>query len=332
MERFSTMNASAADSSWGTAECVGLSLGFTLIFVLGIVGNALVLAVVLRNGQLKTKSTNLFILSLGVADLSFIVFCVPVQATVYTLDQWLFGPVVCKVVHFIIFLTMHASIFTLAAVSLDRYLAICYPLRSRELRTPSRAVASVACVWTLALVFSAPYLSYYAQVELSGTAVCLPAWEPWPRLIMDMITFVFGYLVPVLVLGVTYARTVRCLWTSVDPVKDVSESRRAKRRVTKLVVLVAALFCLCWLPHHLVVLCMWFGHFPLNRTTYVLRVLSHLLAYANSCLNPVVYALVSTHFRKGFGKVFGCSRTRTEVSKVHVVQAVNTVSSVEACK
>jgi hypothetical protein len=51
---------------------------------------------------------------------SFIVFCVPFQATIYTMDEWVFGPVFCKVVHFLIFLTMHASIFTLAAVSLDR--------------------------------------------------------------------------------------------------------------------------------------------------------------------------------------------------------------------
>ncbi|XP_008302198.1 galanin receptor type 2 [Stegastes partitus] len=278
---------------------------------------------------MNTKSTSLFILNLGVADLSFIVLCVPFQASIYTLDRWMFGAALCRLVHFFIFLTMYGSIFTLTAVSLDRYLAICYPLRSRELRTPKNAVASICLVWALALVFSAPYLSYFAQMDLAGTVVCVPVWESKPRLIMDVCTFIFGYLVPVLVLSLTYARTIRYLWTSVDPVKDMSESRRAKRKVTKMIIIVAALFCLCWLPHHLVILCMWFGRFPLNHTTYVLRILSHLVAYANSCLNPIVYALVSKHFRKGFRKVFSCSLKRREVNKVHVVQAVNTVSSVE---
>lgn len=106
-------------SSW-RAESVLVSLGFSLIFVLGTVGNCLVLAVLLRSEHMGTKSTNLFILNLAIADLGFIVFCVPFQATIYTLDGWVFGPVLCKAVHFIIFLTMYASIFTLTAVSLDR--------------------------------------------------------------------------------------------------------------------------------------------------------------------------------------------------------------------
>ncbi|XP_074518928.1 galanin receptor 2a [Halichoeres trimaculatus] len=319
---------SVNSSSW-KAESVVISLGFSLIFLLGTVGNSLVLAVLFRNGQMNHKTTNMFILNLGIADLCFIVFCVPFQATIYTLDEWVFGAVLCKAVHFIIFLTMYASIFTLTAVSMDRYLAICYPLRSREMRTPKNALTSICLVWLLALVFSGPYLSYYSQMDLAGSVICIPVWESKPRIIMDMCTFIFGYLIPVLVLSLTYARTIRYLWTSVDPMKNVSESRRAKRKVTKMIIIVAVLFCLCWLPHHLVVLFMWFGHFPLNHTTYVLRILSHLVAYTNSCLNPIVYALVSKHFRKGFRKVFSCSLTRREVNKVHVVQVVNTVSSEE---
>ncbi|XP_071764028.1 galanin receptor 2a [Centroberyx gerrardi] len=325
-----TMNISSLlnSSSW-KPESVVISLVYSIIFLVGTVGNSLVLAVLFRNGQMNTKTTNLFILNLAIADLCFIVFCVPFQATIYTMDEWVFGPVVCKVVHFIIFLTMYASIFTLAAVSLDRYLAICYPLHSREKRTPKNALTSICLVWGLALVFSGPYLSYYRQMDLGGTAVCIPAWESKPRIVMDVCTFVFGYLIPVLVLSLTYARTIRYLWTAVDPVKDMSESRRAKRKVTKMIITVAALFCLCWLPHHLVILCMWFGHFPLNHATYVLRILSHLVAYTNSCLNPIVYALVSKHFRKGFRKVFGCALRKRVVNKVHVIQVASTVSSME---
>lgn len=105
-------------SSW-QPEAVIVPTLFALIFLVGTVGNALVLAVLLRGGQ-AVSTTNLFILNLGVADLCFIVCCVPFQATIYTLDDWVFGSLLCKAVHFLIFLTMHASSFTLAAVSLDR--------------------------------------------------------------------------------------------------------------------------------------------------------------------------------------------------------------------
>uniref|UniRef100_A0AAY3ZXB4 G-protein coupled receptors family 1 profile domain-containing protein n=1 Tax=Denticeps clupeoides TaxID=299321 RepID=A0AAY3ZXB4_9TELE len=307
------------------SEAVVLSLLFSVIFLVGAAGNCLVLAVLLRGGRANAKSTSLFILNLGVADLGFIVFCVPPQATVYTMDEWPFGPVACRAVHFVIYLTMYASIFTLAAVSLDRYLAIRYPLRSREMRTPKNALTTIAVLWGLSLVFSGPYLSYYQQMDLDGTTVCIPAWDIHHRRVMDVCTFVFGYLIPVLILGLTYARTIRYLWTAVDPMENMSESRRAKRKVTKMIIIVAVLFCLCWLPHHLVILCMWFGHFPLNHTTYVLRILSHLVAYTNSCLNPIVYALVSKHFRKGFQKTFGCALRKRVVNRVHVVPPAQTV-------
>ncbi|XP_028374848.1 galanin receptor type 2 [Phyllostomus discolor] len=287
--------------SW-QPEAVIVPTLFALIFLVGTVGNTLVLAVLLRGGR-AISTTNLFILNLGVADLCFILCCVPFQATIYTLDGWAFGWLLCKAVHFLIFLTMHASSFTLAAVSLDRYLAIRYPLHSRELRTPRNALAAIGLIWGLSLLFSGPYLSYYRQSRLANLTVCHPAWSAPRRRAMDICTFVFSYLLPVLVLGLTYARTLRYLWRAMDPVAAGSGAPRAKRKVTRMIIIVAALFCLCWMPHHALILCVWFGHFPLTRATYALRILSHLVSYANSCVNPIVYALVSKHFRKGFRKI-----------------------------
>ncbi|XP_036609290.1 galanin receptor type 2 [Trichosurus vulpecula] len=297
-------NGSEASGSWEgwQPEAIIVPVLFALIFLVGTVGNSLVLAVLLRSGQMSS-TTNLFILNLGVADLCFIVCCVPFQATIYTLDGWVFGALLCKAVHFLIFLTMYASSFTLATVSLDRYLAIRYPLHSRELRTPRNGLAAIGLIWTLALIFSGPYLSYYSQSELANLTVCHPAWSAQRRRTMDLCTFVFSYLLPVLVLGLTYARTLRYLWRAVDPVAALSVSKRSKRKVTRMIVIVAALFCLCWMPHHALILSVWFGHFPLTRANYVLRILSHLVSYANSCVNPIVYALVSKHFRKGFRKI-----------------------------
>lgn len=208
-------------------------------------------------------------------------------------------------------------------------MAICYPLHARELRTPNNTLASIGVVWTFSLVFSGPYFSYYQQMDLNGTTVCAPAWGIPNRRAMDICTFVFGYLIPVSVLGLTYARTICSLWTSADPMQEACESRLAKRRVTKMIVIVAVLFCLCWLPHHLIIMCMWFGRFPLNHTTYVLRILSHLVAYANSCLNPIVYALVSKHFRNGFRKVFGCVAQKRLANQMNAAPRAQTVSLVE---
>ncbi|KAM3844531.1 galanin receptor type 2 [Vipera latastei] len=306
-----------------------IPLVYSLIFLIGTVGNSLVLAVLLRNGQV-TSTTNLFILNLGVADLCFIVFCVPFQATIYSLDDWIFGPFMCKAVHFFIYLTMYASSFTLTTVSLDRYLAIRYPLHSRELRTPRNAVTAICFIWGLSFIFSGPYVSYFQEYQIANITVCHPIWEMSQRKIMDLCTFVFSYVIPVLILSFTYLRTIRYLWTSVDPMKIMSDCKKGKRKVTRMIIIVTVLFCLCWLPHHLVILCFWFGYFPLNNVTFVLRVLSHLISYANSCVNPIVYALVSKHFRKGFKKIFSCLLHKRVANKVHVAQVTHTVSTLEA--
>nr|XP_054097305.1 galanin receptor type 3 isoform X2 [Callithrix jacchus] len=178
---------------------------FALIFLLGTVGNGLVLAVLLQPGpsawQEPGSTTDLFILNLAVADLCFILCCVPFQAAIYTLDAWLFGALVCKAVHLLIYLTMYASSFTLAAVSVDRYLAVRHPLRSRALRTPRNARAAVGLVWLLAALFSAPYLSYYGTVRYGALELCVPAWEDARRRALDVATFVAGYLLPVTVPG-----------------------------------------------------------------------------------------------------------------------------------
>ncbi|XP_078520407.1 galanin receptor 2b-like [Lissotriton helveticus] len=320
----------SSDSYQFSPASVIVPVVFFLIFLLGIVGNSLVLAVLLRNGQMNHNTTNLFILNLSVADFSFIIFCVPFQATIYSLEGWVFGSFMCKAVHFFIYLTMYASSFTLAAVSVDRYLAIRYPLRSRELRTPCNAVATMAVIWGLSVLLAGPYLSYYDLLEYGSSHFCMPGWVPWNRKLMDTGTFVLGYVLPVLVVSLSYTRTIKFLWTAVDPLEDMSESKKAKRKVTKMIIIVTVLFCLCWLPYHVVVLCYLYGDFPFNQATYAFRLLSHCMAYANSCLNPIVYALVSKHFRKGFKKVFSCLLRKEGRNKIHVVHVANTVPGFEA--
>ncbi|XP_525589.3 galanin receptor type 3 [Pan troglodytes] len=300
----------------GSVGAVAVPVVFALIFLLGTVGNGLVLAVLLQPGpsawQEPGSTTDLFILNLAVADLCFILCCVPFQATIYTLDAWLFGALVCKAVHLLIYLTMYASSFTLAAVSVDRYLAVRHPLRSRALRTPRNARAAVGLVWLLAALFSAPYLSYYGTVRYGALELCVPAWEDARRRALDVATFAAGYLLPVAVVSLAYGRTLRFLWAAVGPAGAAAAEarRRATGRAGRAMLAVAALYALCWGPHHALILCFWYGRFAFSPATYACRLASHCLAYANSCLNPLVYALASRHFRARFRRLWPCGRRR----------------------
>lgn len=82
-----------------------------------------------------------------------------------------------------------------------------------------------------------------------------------------------------------------------------SESTRARRRVTRLVVVVVAAFGACWLPIHVVFIVQYFDgtrdESMITHTFVALRLAANCLAYANSCLNPILYAFLSENFRSG---------------------------------
>ena len=80
------------------------------------------------------STTNVLILNLAFADLLFIVFCVPFTATDYALNHWPFGPplgqLACQAVQYLIYVTSSVSIYTLILMSVDRFLAVVFPVRT----------------------------------------------------------------------------------------------------------------------------------------------------------------------------------------------------------
>jgi len=79
-------------------------------------------------------------------------------------------------------------------------------------------------------------------------------------------------------------------------------SRRASH-VTRVLVVVVVVFAACWLPLHIHLLVAYCGVQPAQRWYEVYRVLAHCLAYANSCMNPVIYSYVSSDFRRRISDV-----------------------------
>ena len=87
--------------------------------------------------------------------------------------------------------------------------------------------------------------------------------------------------------------------------KKAQQQEKRRKRVTKLVASVVIVFALFWLPIH--VLNLWFkldDNFPRTNVMYIMKIISHTLSYANSCVNPFVYAFLSDGFRKAFRKTF----------------------------
>lgn len=73
-----------------------------------------------------------YIFSLALADLLVIVICVPLASLIYTLDSWPWGSTLCRVTEFSKDTSIGVSVFTLTALSAERYIAITHPLRKLQ--------------------------------------------------------------------------------------------------------------------------------------------------------------------------------------------------------
>lgn len=204
----------SADQTWPEGpQVLIVPLIFFLVFVFGVVGNTLVIAVLILNKRGKSGSTtNILILNLSVADLAFLLFCVPFQATIYSLPQWIFGSLLCKFVHYFVTVTMLVSIFTLAAMSIDRYIAVVHHARiSPGFRSRRNAMWGMGVVWALSLSVAAPVAHHQTYVtgyyEAPNSTFCWNLWEDQAqKQIYTAAILVLGYLLPLILISCCYVQ------------------------------------------------------------------------------------------------------------------------------
>ncbi|EMP40634.1 Galanin receptor type 1 [Chelonia mydas] len=183
---------------------------FGVIFALGVLGNSLVITVLARSKPGKPRSTtNIFILNLSIADLAYLLFCIPFQSTVYVLPTWVLGAFICKFIHYFFTVSMLVSIFTLSAMSVDRYVAIVHSRRASVLRVSRNALLGVGLIWALSIAMASPVAHHQRLFhrDASNQTFC---WEQWPnprhKKVYVVCTFVFGYLLPLLLISFCYAK------------------------------------------------------------------------------------------------------------------------------
>ncbi|CAK6983313.1 galanin receptor type 1b, partial [Scomber scombrus] len=310
----SLSRAEPPESSRSGPEAVVVPVVFGLIFVVGVVGNCLVMVVIGRvkyrgggGGRRTGSPTNIFILNLSVADLSFLLLCVPLHATIYSLDEWLFGAFLCKAGHYFLTVSMLVSIFTLVVMSADRYVAVVRPRKAPCVRSRRNALVAVCVIWILSLVVSVPVAQHQILTSHPAAPNHTFCWEMWAgasRRTYKVSMVLLGYLLPLLLISCCYAKVLFHLHKKMKNMSKKSES--SKRKTAQTVLLVVAVFTVCWMPHHIITMWVEFGSFPLTHASFVLRIVSHCLSYGNSCMNPVLYAFLSENFRKSCRQVFSC--------------------------
>ncbi|KAG9345787.1 hypothetical protein JZ751_008932, partial [Albula glossodonta] len=176
---------------------------YSLIFLLSILGNALIITVLVRNGRMRTV-TNLFLLSLAVSDLMLCLFCMPFTLIPNLMKDFIFGSGICKGAMYFMGVSVSVSTFNLVAISLERYSAICNPLTSRTWQTKSHAAKVITATWVVSFILMLPYpisskLVPFTRYNNSTGNMCRLV---WPSDIIQQAWYVFLLLLLFLVPGI----------------------------------------------------------------------------------------------------------------------------------
>ncbi|XP_065157350.1 tachykinin-like peptides receptor 99D isoform X2 [Atheta coriaria] len=276
-------------------------------------GNLIVIWIVLAHKRMRTVF-NYFLLNLSIADTMVSTLNVTFNFVYMLNADWPFGKLYCKITQFIAALSICASVFSLMAISIDRYMAIMTPLRPRMGRivTLSLAIAT----WVLGAIISSPNLYVYTTFALPERIICYSEWPDGLTGVSKLdymynVAFLFiTYVVPILAMTYTYTRIGLELWGSQgigECTQRQMDNIKSKRRVVKMMVVVVIIFAVCWLPFHLYFIII--AHFPeISNSSYIqeLYLAIYWLAMSNSMYNPIIYCWMNARFRRGFKQFFSC--------------------------
>ncbi|XP_026471568.1 neuropeptide CCHamide-1 receptor [Ctenocephalides felis] len=318
---------------------------FALIFVAGVLGNGTLVIVFLRHRAMR-NIPNTYILSLALADLLVIVSTVPFTSMTYTMESWPWGEAVCRISECAKDISIGVSVFTLTALSADRYCAIVNPLRKLHAAGGGRystksTVAAATVIWAISAGCSMPGLiGSHIRIFKSPVheiRVCYPFPQEWgdgyPRAVV-LARFLVYYAIPLTVIGCFYALMARHLVQSARNVPgEIHGAQRqilARRKVAITVLAFVAAFAVCFLPYH--VFMMWFYYTPTAKSDYNafwhhFRILGFCLSFMNSCVNPMALYCVSGAFRKYFNRYLLCrGSAKGKKTGTELVQRATTMS------
>ncbi|XP_008492318.1 neuromedin-B receptor [Calypte anna] len=311
---------SVQDTAMFIVRCVIPSL-YLLIITVGLLGNITLMKIFISNSAMRSVP-NIFISSLAAGDLLLLVTCVPVDASRYFSEEWLFGEVGCKLIPAIQLTSVGVSVFTLTVLSADRYKAIVNPMdiqtSSAVLWTCVKAIA----IWVISMLLAVPEVVFSQLAHINDmNNVTFTACIPYPMTddkhpkIHSVMIFLVYFLIPLAIISIYYYHIAKSLIKSAHniPGEYSEHSRRqmeTRKRLAKIVLVFVGFFAICWFPNHVLYMYRSFNYNEIDPSTghMVVTLVARVLSFCNSCVNPFALYFLSESFRRHFNNQLRCRR------------------------
>ncbi|XP_011177813.2 tachykinin-like peptides receptor 86C isoform X2 [Zeugodacus cucurbitae] len=289
---------------------ITLTVFYAIIFVAGVLGNLITCIVISRNKFMHT-ATNFYLFNLAVSDLMLLLSGAPQDVYSYWYpNAFPFGDVICILGSVLAETASNATVLTITAFTVERYIAICHPFRQHTMSKLSRAIKFIFAIWVTALLLALPQAMQFSVVSEQGGTSCTIG-NHFVEHVFAVSGFIFfgGPMTAICVLyvliGIKLKRS-RLLQAMPRRSLDVHRGISAQSRVIRMLVAVAVAFFLCWAPFHAQRLMAVYGS-SANIESQLFKdvfeavdLISGVLYYLSTCINPLLYNIMSHKFRDAF--------------------------------
>lgn len=299
----------------GPMSTVLMPSWYSLVCVISVPVNLCAMLAFARRIRPK-KPAAIYMLNLACADLLFTLL-LPFKISYHFLgNNWIFGPVMCRVVTAAFYWNMYCSVLLICCISVDRLLAVVYPIHSLAWRRPQNAIIACVTMWILSFIGSTPLLLSNQTIFLDtlNITTChdvqLLDELKWNFKIYFVTICCSLFFLPFLISVVSYSRVI---WTLSRVPLGMKGSSRKKTRAVVMAATVLVIFVLCFMPTN----CILLAHYLMfddsvqisnlgTDSSYALYLVFLCIGSLNCCLDPMVYYFGSTQCQKQLSSVLRC--------------------------
>ncbi|KAK9731276.1 7 transmembrane receptor (rhodopsin family) [Popillia japonica] len=306
---------------------------YSLLILTGASGNSLVIISVVRKPAMRTPR-NMFILNLAVSDFLLCTVTMPLTLMEILTKYWPLGNylILCKMKNALQATSIFVTTITIAAIALDRYRVIVYP--TRESLNLCLTGAILLAIWIIASILASPLFIYtqlvHHDLQINGTDLginfCI---EDWPfkdgRALYSVFSIIFQYFVPIIIVSTAYLSIYLKLryrfaagFVSNEEFSQNSTRRQTRgrklKRTNMLLISIALVFCISWLPLNLfnLIADIYSSEIFSQNTGMVIYAVCHMISMSSACSNPVLYGWLNENFWKEFKDIMCLTSNSTD--------------------
>uniref|UniRef100_A0A3Q3WQB0 G-protein coupled receptors family 1 profile domain-containing protein n=1 Tax=Mola mola TaxID=94237 RepID=A0A3Q3WQB0_MOLML len=298
---------------------------YAALFAVGSLGNSITLYSLLTKKSLQNlqSTVHYHLASLAVSDLLILVLSMPIELYnfIWFHHPWVFGDAVCRGYYFLRDSCSYATVLNIASLSVERFMAICHPFKAKSIMSRSRTKKLISAMWLASFALATPMLFIMGQKMRKGEKICTAIVSPVTLKTVLQVNAFLSFVIPMVAIsalnGVIANQLLRmfreaeqdnrvCIVGGNPTVLNVTvEPNRAQSLRHGVLVLRAVViaFVVCWLPYHARRLMFCYvsdwskGLYDFYHYFYML---TNILYYVSSAINPILYNLVSATYRQIF--------------------------------